>query len=86
MFNAGFLIFTLGSALCGFSPSIYHLIAFRCIQALGGSLMQANSGAIIADTFPRNRRGRAFGYNSLGFTSGSMLGIVLGGVITSFVG
>jgi EmrB/QacA subfamily drug resistance transporter len=86
MFNAGFGVFTLGSLFCGLSPSISWLIASRGVQALGGSLMQANSGAIVADTFPPNRRGAAFGYISLGWTSGAMLGIVLGGVITTFVG
>jgi MFS family permease len=48
-------------------------------------MLQATSGAIIADYFPRERRGRAYGYNSLGFTAGAMLGIVLGGIITTFV-
>ncbi|HUK38967.1 MAG TPA: MFS transporter [Methanomicrobiales archaeon] len=86
MFNAGFGVFTAGSLFCGLSPTIHWLIASRAIQALGGSLMQANSGAIVADTFPPNRRGAAFGYISLGWTSGAMLGIVLGGVITTFVG
>jgi EmrB/QacA subfamily drug resistance transporter len=86
MFNAGFLVFTAGSAFCGFSPHIYSLILFRGFQAVGGSLMQANSGAIIADTFPPNARGKAFGYLSMGFTGGAMLGIVLGGAITSFIG
>lgn len=86
MFNLGFAIFTVGSALCGFSTSIYLLIAYRAIQAIGGALMQANSGAIISDVFPPNERGRAFGFNSLGWTSGSMLGILVGGVITTFIG
>jgi EmrB/QacA subfamily drug resistance transporter len=86
LFNAGFGVFTLGSLFCGLSPSIYWLIASRGIQAVGGALMQANSGAIIADTFPPNVRGAAFGYISLGYTSGAMLGIVLGGIITTFVG
>jgi EmrB/QacA subfamily drug resistance transporter len=86
MFNAGFGIFTLGSLFCGLSPSIGWLIASRAVQALGGAFMQANSGAIIADTFPPNARGAAFGYVSLGWTSGAMLGIVLGGIITTFVG
>ncbi len=54
MFNAGFGVFTVGSALCGFSPNIYFLIGSRVVQALGGALMQSNSGAIIADTFPPN--------------------------------
>ncbi len=86
MFNAGFGIFTLGSLFCGFSPGISWLIFSRGIQAIGGALMQANSGAIIADTFPPNVRGTAFGYLSLGWTSGAVLGIVLGGVITTYVG
>lgn len=86
MFNGGFAIFTIGSLFCGFSPSITVLILSRGIQAFGGALMQANSGAIIADTFPIESRGTAYGYNSLGWTSGAMLGIVLGGVITTFVG
>jgi EmrB/QacA subfamily drug resistance transporter len=85
IFNLGFAIFTVGSALCGLSPHIYLLITFRAVQAAGGAIMQANSGAIIADVFSREVRGRAYGYNSLGYTSGAMLGIVLGGIITTFI-
>lgn len=86
LFNIGFVIFTVGSALCGFSFNIYLLIAFRVVQAVGGAILQATSGAIIADVFPPQVRGRAYGYNALGFTSGAMLGIVLGGILTTFVG
>jgi EmrB/QacA subfamily drug resistance transporter len=86
MFNAGFGIFTIGSLFCGFSPGISWLITSRGVQAFGGALMQANSGAIIADTFPPEVRGTAFGYISLGWTSGAMLGIVLGGIITTYAG
>jgi EmrB/QacA subfamily drug resistance transporter len=86
MFNAGFGVFTLGSLFCGLSPTIQLLIGSRVIQAVGGALMQSNSGAIIADTFPPNARGTAYGYISMGWTIGAMLGIVLGGVITTFIG
>ena len=85
IFNTGFAVFTIGSALCGFSPHIVLLVIFRALQAAGGAIMQANSGAIIADVFPRENRGRAYGYTSLGYTSGAMLGIVLGGIITTYV-
>jgi EmrB/QacA subfamily drug resistance transporter len=85
MFNLGFAIFTVGSTLCGFSGNVEMLVVFRIVQAVGGSIMQSNSGAIIADVFPPNRRGRAFGFNALGFTAGAMLGIVLGGIITTYV-
>ena len=86
MFNTGFGVFTLVSLVCGLSPSISWLILSRGVQAFGGALMQANSGAIIADTFPPDARGTAFGYISLGWTSGAMLGIVLGGIITTYFG
>ncbi len=86
IFNIGFLIFTVGSALCGFSFNIYMLVAFRVVQAVGGAVLQVTSGAIIADVFPPQVRGRAYGYNSLGFTAGAMLGIVLGGILTTFFG
>ena len=85
LFNLGFVIFTIGSALCGFSTHIYLLIGFRTLQAAGGAILQATSGAIIADYFPREKRGKAYGFNSLGFTTGALLGIVLGGIITSFI-
>ncbi len=86
IFNAGFLIFIVGSAACGFSPEIYTLVASRGIQAVGAALMQANSSAIIADHFEPKERGKAFGYLAMGWSIGGTLGIVLGGVITTFLG
>ncbi len=86
MFNLGFAIFTLSSALCGFSQTNGFLVGFRAIQAIGGALMQATSGAIIADTFEVGRRGRAYGYTAMGWNIGGMLGIVLGGMLTTFIG
>ncbi len=86
MFNLGFAIFTLGSALCGFAQTNGFLVGFRAIQAVGGALMQATSGAIIADTFEVGRRGRAYGYTAMGWNIGGMLGIVLGGMLTTFIG
>lgn len=85
IFNAGFLVFIVGSALCGFSPNIYFLIGSRGLQAVGAALMQANSNAIIADYFEPRERGKAFGYTAMGWSIGGTLGIVLGGVITTFL-
>jgi len=84
-YNIGFLVFTVGSALCGLSPSGPALIAFRGVQALGGAFISSNSGAVIADYFPPNRRGTAYGYTNIGWNVGAILGIILGGVITTFV-
>ncbi|MEM0021580.1 MAG: MFS transporter [Fervidicoccaceae archaeon] len=86
VYNLGFLIFTVGSALCGASPNMNFLLAFRSIQAIGGAMMQSTSGAVIADHYPPNLRGRAFGYTSIGWNIGSTLGIVLGGFITTALG
>jgi EmrB/QacA subfamily drug resistance transporter len=86
LYTVGFGIFTVASVLCGLAPSDTFLIASRAGQAVGASFMLANSGAIIADHFPPERRGRAYGYTSLGWNLGAILGIVLGGAITTFLG
>ena len=85
IFLSGLAIFTIGSALCGASVSIIELIAFRAVQGCGTAMVQSNSGAIVADNFPPNQRGRVFGYTSVGYNAGAMIGIVLGGIITTFV-
>jgi len=85
-YNTGFVIFTVGSALCGFAPTATSLVAFRGIQAVGGAFMVATGTAILADTFPRAVRGRVFGFTTMGWNVGATLGIVLGGVLTTFVG
>jgi len=85
-YTLGFVVFTIGSALCGFAPTAESLVAFRGIQAVGGAFMVATGTAILADAFPPAVRGRAFGYTTLGWNVGATLGIVLGGVLTTFVG
>src|SRR3990172_6445714 len=52
----GLLTFTLGSALCGFSPTIYFLIGSRMIQGLGASALMAIGPAIITTAFPEEDR------------------------------
>jgi EmrB/QacA subfamily drug resistance transporter len=86
LFNIGFLVFTVGSALCSFAPSLIFLIGSRAVQAIGGSMLEANSGAIVADTFSRDKRGKAYGFLGMSWTIGAMIGIVLGGILTTFAG
>ncbi len=82
---AGLAIFTLGSALCGASPSLGFLIAARAFQAIGGSLLFAVSAAMLTGAFPSNERGRVLGMNALVVALGISVGPTLGGVITQFL-
>ncbi|MCH4815653.1 MAG: MFS transporter [Saccharolobus sp.] len=86
IYNLGFVIFTVASALCGISTNIDMLIIFRIVQAIGGSMLVANSSSIVADVFPPNKRGKAYGITSLGWNIGALVGIVLGGILTTFLG
>ena len=86
VYNAGFAVFTIGSALCGFAPNDTVLIAARAIQAIGGAVLFANGAALISHVFPPHRRGRAFGFLVFGWSVGAILGILLGGVITTLLG
>lgn len=86
IFNAGFLVFIVGSAMCGAAPRADFLIMSRAIQGFGAVLLQANGTAIVADHFQPHERGKAYGIVSMGWNIGGILGIVLGGVITTFIG
>ena len=85
MYNLGFAVFTAGSLLCGLSASGQELVDFRVLQGIGGALISSNSGAIIADTFPEYRRGRAFGFTGFGWSAGAILGILVGGAFVTFL-
>lgn len=81
MYNLGFVVFTIGSVLCGISPNDSLLIASRVVQGVGGAMLTANSMAIITEVFPSDQRGQAMGINAITWGAGSVLGPVLGGVI-----
>ncbi len=85
MYEAGFVVFIVGSALCALASSEATIIAYRVVQGVGGALISANSGAVIADTFPPEQRGRAYGFTAAGWSVGAILGILLGGVIVTYV-
>ncbi len=81
MYNLGFIIFTVGSALCGLSQTATELIAFRIVQGAGAAFMMVNSPAIISEVFPPHQRGRALGINGITWAIGGIAGPVLGGLI-----
>src|SRR6202046_3743194 len=68
IYNAGFAVFTAASILLSFDPfqgthGAMWLIGWRVLQALGGSMLMANSAAILTDAFPSTQRGFALGIN-----------------------
>ena len=85
IYEAGFLVFVLGSLACALSWNEASIIIFRIIQGIGGALVSANSGAIIAGLYQPEHRGRAYGYNSIGWSLGAVLGIVIGGLIVTYL-
>jgi EmrB/QacA subfamily drug resistance transporter len=84
MYETGFAVFVLGSLLCALAWDQVSIIVFRVVQGVGGALIMANSGAVIADLYPREQRGRAYGLTSVGWTIGAVLGVVLGGLIVTY--
>ena len=85
MYEFGFLIFVLGSLACALSWNEGSIIIFRPVQAVGGAFVTANSGAIIAGLYSPENRGRAYGYNSIGWSLGAVLGIIVGGLIVTYI-
>ncbi len=86
VYNIGFAVFTIGSLFAGLASNVSILIEARAVQAIGAAFIFANSGALIAAAFPPNQRGRAFGFLVFGWSVGAILGILLGGAITTLLG
>lgn len=84
LYVIGFAIFTGSSLLCGLINSGGQLVAARFVQAVGGSLMLATSTAIVTDAFPTAELGAALGINGMIISTGSVIGPILGGVLTSW--
>jgi EmrB/QacA subfamily drug resistance transporter len=82
----GLVLFVLGSFLCGTSQSVGWLIAFRALQALGGTMMQALGIAMVTQVFPPEERGRALGIMGGIVSTGIAIGPPLGGILIAAVG
>ena len=76
------IIFTSASVLCGFAGSLGFLIFARILQGLGGGALQPISQAILMESFPREKRGKAIAIFSLGVVVAPIIGPIVGGWIT----
>lgn len=90
IYNAGFLIFTVASLLLFVVPGdgsgntgALEIIILRLVQGIGGGCLIANSTAIITDAFPSKERGLALGLNMVAALSGSLIGLLVGGVLAT---
>lgn len=87
VFMAGLVLFTLGSALCSLAPSLETLIAFRMVQAVGGSMLNPVAMSIITNTFTEPReRARAIGVWGAVVGISMAAGPVVGGLLVDSVG
>jgi EmrB/QacA subfamily drug resistance transporter len=81
VFTAGLIVFVLSSTLCGLSPGIYWLIAFRFLQSVGAAMIVALGVAIVIETWPREEHGKAIGISAGVISLGGAAGPALGGFI-----
>ena len=89
IYNLGFAVYTVGSILLYLVPNrgqlgALEILVFRLVQGVGGALIFSNSAALITDAFPSSERGRALGINQVAILVGSLLGLILGGVLAVY--
>ena len=86
LFMAGVAVFTLGSLLSGLAWSEGALIVTRALQGLGGALLAPAALSIVVTTFREGReRNIALGVWGAASGSGGAVGVLLGGVLTSYL-
>jgi EmrB/QacA subfamily drug resistance transporter len=81
VYNIGFAVFTLGSALTSLATGPEMVIVFRGVQGLGSAMLFTNSIALIADSTPSGELGLSLGINQLAFRFGAMAGLTISGII-----
>nr|WP_268252891.1 MFS transporter [Streptomyces filipinensis] len=88
IYNLGFLVFACASVALSLDPfragaGALWLILWRIVQAFGGSMLTANSAAILTDAFPARQRGMALGVNQITALAGQFLGLLAGGLLAA---
>jgi EmrB/QacA subfamily drug resistance transporter len=86
-FQVGLAVFTVGSLLCSLAPGLGWLVAFRMVQAVGGSMLNPVAMSIITNVFTE-RRERAMAIGVWGGVIGISFGVgpVVGGLLVQTVG
>lgn len=85
IFLIGTFIFMIGSALCGFSYSMLHLIIARAIQGIGAGAMMPVALTIVADLYTAEKRAKVLGFTSTAWGIASVVGPLAGGIIVDLL-
>jgi len=86
LFVSGLALFSAASLLCGLAWSEESLIGFRALQGLGGALLAPAALSLLMTTFAEGReRNLALGIYGAASGSGAAVGVLLGGVLTSYL-
>ncbi|HEY8235964.1 MAG TPA: MFS transporter [Gaiellaceae bacterium] len=86
LFITGLALFAASSLLCGLAWSESSLIAFRAVQGLGGALLAPAALSLLMTRFAEGRdRNLALGIYGAASGSGAAVGVLLGGVLTSYL-
>ncbi|HKY04724.1 MAG TPA: MFS transporter, partial [Blastocatellia bacterium] len=86
LYNLGFVIFILASALCGIAPSFWLLVALRSLQGVGAAMLLANGSAIVTASFPKTERGKALGMLGSVIATSVIAGPIISGVLSEYLG
>jgi MFS family permease len=84
IFRAAIVVFTLGSAACGFAQGLGDLVLYRIVQGLGGAMMVPVGRLVILRTVPKHELVQALTWLIIPALLGPMLGPPLGGFITTY--
>ena len=86
LFVNSFVLFTIGSILCGISTTFPEILFFRVIQGIGGGSLIPVSQAIMREAFPDEEQGMAMAIYGMGVVLAPAIGPILGGWLTDHYG
>jgi MFS family permease len=84
VFRAAIVVFTLGSALCGFAHSLPEFVLYRILQGMGGAMMVPVGRLVILRTVPKTELISALAWLTTPALLGPVMGPPLGGFITTY--
>ncbi|HJK22424.1 MAG TPA: DHA2 family efflux MFS transporter permease subunit [Methanocorpusculum sp.] len=85
VFCAGFVVFTIGSVVCGFAPDLLMLVAARAVQGVGASMIAVVAPLLVVRLMPPRHWGMGMGMAATAGAVALVFGPVLGGILTEYL-